>query len=409
MTIYSNRQFTAPEDEPTKAQTVEKPQDKSSESPPWLNELYIISWLIFFSLLGTLARVGVEAITQYPDAPVTSRVLWANLGGSFLMGFLIEDRNLFGLPPDLGPSPAKDDAPPEDSKLSATHLKFKKAIPLYIGLTTGFCGSFTSFSTYLQDAFLALTNALPTFSRTTAYRNARASASRSGGFSFEALIAVLILHPAVSLAGLRAGTHLAEFLRPVLPQQIFHTRLTVKVLNPLFVLVGFGCWIFGALFLTIFPPASGPSPVNWRARATIPLLFAPPGCIIRFYLAKYFNRPSRQNFPLGTFLANIFGTLVLGMAWDLLHARSVGASIAGGNACAILIGIQQGFCGCLTTVSTWVVELNGMNWRAAWIYGLASVGVALAGLVVIMGSMGWTIGFAEPALSTSGYMHEIDG
>lgn len=392
-TIYSNQdQESIPEDE---APRLGEKQSSASENPKWLNELYTLSWLTFFSLLGTLARIGIEAITQYPAAPVTSRVLWANLGGSFAMGFLVEDRNLFGLPTDLEPSPAKDDEPPEEqSKVHARHLKFKKTVPLYVGLTTGFCGSFTSFSTYIQDAFLALTNALPDASRTVAFHSATAPASRNGGFSFEALCAILILHPAVSLAGLRVGAQLAELLRPYLPKQIFPKRLTIKVLNPLFVVIGLGSWIFGSLFLTIFPPSSGPSPVNWRARATIPLLFAPPGCVLRYYLAKYMNKPSSPNFPWGTFIANIFGTFILGMAFDLQHARSFGAS--DGDACAVLLGVQQGFCGCLTTVSTWVVELNGLHWRKAWIYGGASVGIALAGLIVIMGSMGWTIGFAEP-------------
>lgn len=392
-TIYSDhdQEFVPKEEAPE----LSEKQSSRPEDPKWLNELYSLSWLTFFSLLGTLARIGIEAITQYPAAPVTSRVLWANLGGSFIMGFLVEDRNLFSLPTDLEPSPAKNDEPPEEqSKVHARHLKYKKTVPLYIGLTTGFCGSFTSFSTYIQDAFLALTNALPEPRSMVAFQAASAPASRNAGFSFEALWAILILHPAISLAGLRAGAHFAELLRPHLPRQLFPTRLTAKVLNPLFVLIGLGSWLFGSLFLTIFPPSSGPSPVNWRARATIPLLFAPPGCVMRYYLAKYLNKPSSPNFPWGTFVANIFGTCVLGMAFDLQHARSFGTG--DGNACAVLLGVQQGFCGCLTTVSTWVVELNGLNWRRGWIYGGSSVGVSLAGLIIIMGSMGWTIGFTQP-------------
>lgn len=97
---------------------------------------------------------------------------------------------------------------------------------------------------------------------------------------------------------------------------------------------------------------------------------------------------------MGTFVANILGTLLLGMAWDLQHARNIGARSA--NACAVLLGVQEGFCGCLTTVSTWVVEMNGLGRRAAWAYGLVSVLAGLATVVVAMGSMGWTAGFADP-------------
>lgn len=371
----------------------EQVRDKSS--PRWLDEVYTLSWLTFFSLLGTLARLGVEAVTQYPDAPVTSRVLWANLGGSFVMGFLIEDRNLFGIPTHLRPPTPKEGQSDHEPKLSATHLKFKKTIPVYIGLTTGFCGSFTSFSSFMRDAFLALTNALPTPSPTRPYQTSTAHpAPRNGGFSFMALLAILILHPAISLAALKAGAHFALLLRPALPQQILPAKLLIKIVNPCFTFIGLGSWLFGALFLTIFPPSTGPSTVNWRARATIPLLFAPLGCVLRYYLAKYLNRPSTPNFPMGTFVANILGTLLLGMAWDLQHARNIGARSA--NACAVLLGVQEGFCGCLTTVSTWVVEMNGLGRRAAWAYGLVSVLAGLATVVVAMGSMGWTAGFADP-------------
>lgn len=399
-TIYSEHIPPAEERRPappsSEEETKVEKQPEPSMKKEYLQELYNLSWLTFFSLLGTLARVGVEALTQYPDAPVASRVLWANLGGSFVMGFLVEDRNLFGLPVHLNPDLSAEGAPEDDKQLSSIHLKHKKTIPLYVGLTTGFCGCFTSFSSFMTDSFLAMSNALDSPSPTRPYRPyPQPPASRNGGFSFLALLAILILHPAVSLAALKVGAHFALLLRPYMPRQIFPTNFTIKILNPLAVVLGFGCWLFGALFLTIFTPSSGPSPVSWRARATIPLLFSPPGCILRYYLAKWFNRPG-YTFFWGTFIANVFGTLVDAMAFDLQHARSLGANIDGGNACAVLLGVQQGFCGCLSTVSTWVVELNGSGKRAGWIYGLSSVGVSLASVIVVMGSMAWTIGFASP-------------
>jgi fluoride exporter len=132
-------------------------------------ELYTVSWLIFFSFLGTLARLGVEAITTYPNAPWSSPVLWANLGGSFALGFLSEDRNLFrhewagqhSAKNSFHPSKISKDTDSIHAKAAAAHGKVKKTIPLYIGLATGFCGSFTSFSSFLRDVFLALTNDLP--------------------------------------------------------------------------------------------------------------------------------------------------------------------------------------------------------------------------------------------------------
>ena len=85
------------------------------------------------------------------------------------------------------------------------------------------------------------------------------------------------------------------------------------------------------------------------------------------------------------------------MCYDLQHARSIGSAPGGGlAACQVLEAVMEGFCGCTTTVSTWVAELVSLERRHAYIYGLVSMASAMALLVVIMGSVGWTTGFGEP-------------
>lgn len=96
------------------------------------------------------------------------------------------------------------------------------------------------------------------------------------------------------------------------------------------------------------------------------------------------------SFPLGTFSVNVFGTAVLGMAWVLAHVP-----LGGTVGCQVLQGVEDGFCGCLTTVSTWVAELSALRRRHAYAYGAVSVGVSLAVLVIIMGGLRWTRGFGE--------------
>ena len=355
-------------------------------SSPAITELYTVSWLIFFSFWGTLARLGLEAITLYPNTPFSSRVLWPNVGGSFVLGALTEDRRLF----------REEWGRPDPDASWSTHGKVKKTIPLYIGLATGFCGCFTSFSSFIRDAFLALTNALESPAPHSPYHTDVTVPSRSGGYSFLALMAIVIIQPAVSLSALKAGAHFALLLQPVTP--VIPFRLTRKFLDPLGVVLAFVCW-FGAIIISIFPPGNNGNSsysIHWRFRAAFPLVFAPAGCLLRFYLSKHMNAlvPS---FPLGTFAANIFGTIVLGMAWDLQHARSIGASSH--VSCSVLQGIMEGFCGCLTTVSTWALELSSLRRRHAWIYGFSSVWVGIGFLVIIMGSMGWTVGFARPTCS----------
>ena len=173
------------DEEATPQQREEEKEGADASQPQYSNvatELYTVSWLIFFSFLGTLARLGVEAITVYPNAPWSSPVLWANLGGSFALGFLSEDRNLFRhewTGPDstensFHPSKIAKDTDSVCARAGTNHGKVKKTIPLYIGLATGFCGSFTSFSSFMRDVFLALTNDLPLAS-SSPYRESNTS------------------------------------------------------------------------------------------------------------------------------------------------------------------------------------------------------------------------------------------
>jgi fluoride ion exporter CrcB/FEX len=314
------------------------------------------------------------------------------------MGFFLEDKNLFreewGQPAPHSPHEDSDAA----RQHAQNHKSVKKTIPLYIGLTTGFCGSFTSFSSFIRDVFLALTNDLPNPSVSSI-------TPRNGGYSLMALLAVLFTTVALSLSALICGAHLAFAFDRFTPS--FPFRLTRRVLGPLFVLLGWGSWL-GAVFLAIWPPDrsdSNNAPDTWRGRAVFAIVFAPLGCLLRYYLSLYLN-PRVPAFPLGTFTVNIFGTVVLAMCFDLQRVDGVGTAIGADarsvpyailTSCQVLQGVMDGFCGCATTVSTWVAELNGLSRRRqAYVYGVGSVAVALGFFVVIVGSLGWTRGFVDP-------------
>ncbi|GKZ38730.1 hypothetical protein AbraIFM66950_011166 [Aspergillus brasiliensis] len=382
------------------------PQQQQQSSEPILHPLshkltqfYTISYLIFFAIFGTLARLGLQALTFYPGAPVVTGVLWANVGGSLLMGFFQEDRKLFreewgvsSTSPDTNNNGDNDNT----IERAKQHKTIKKTIPLYIGLTTGFCGCFTSFSSFIRDVFLALTNDLPNPSS-----QGEDISSRNGGYSFMALVAIILSTVSLSLCALLFGTHLAAALDAVTPTVPF--RFTRRVLDPLMAVLGWGCWL-GAVFMAIWPPdrhsVDGKEEV-WRGRAVFAIVFAPVGCLLRFYLSLLLNARV-PSFPVGTFTVNVFGTVVLAMCFDLQHVRGIGGG--GWTGCQVLQGVMDGFCGSATTISTWVAELSvlggggagGRKRWAAYVYGVASVGVALGFVVVIVGSLGWTRGFDAP-------------
>lgn len=373
---------------------VETDAEKKSRESKLVTELYTLSYLVFFAILGTLARVGLTALTTYPGVPVIFGTIWANFSGSLIMGFLIEDRMLFRH--DLGTplfveQPQRKRTDEENGSSAETkavdlaaakkqHTATKKTIPLYIGLATGFCGSFTSFSSFIRDVFLALSNDLVTPGIK------ESPVSRSGGYSFMALLAVVIVTVCLSLSALFLGAHLAIALERFTPS--IRYPVTRKVLDPLIVMVGWGCWL-GAILLSIFPPHS-----FWRGRVVFALVFAPLGCLLRFYLSLHLNGRV-ASFPMGTFAANVFGTAVLGMAYNMAHVP-----IGGVVGCQVLQGIEDGFCGALTTISTWVAELSSLRRKHAYVYGTASVLIALGLIVAIMGGLRWSDGFSTLLCST---------
>ncbi|KAI1811290.1 CrcB-like protein-domain-containing protein [Poronia punctata] len=372
-----------------------EPRDKTCV-PKWRTELYIVSYLILFAILGTLARLGLQALTFYPGTPLAFSSIWPNFAGSLIIGFLAEDCNLFRFlvatpsAASLQARAKRDEEPASSDRqgpvvqdLAAqkkAHLAVKKTVPLYIGLATGFCGSFTSFSSFIRDIFLALSNDLPGLGDM--------DVSRNGGYSFLALLAVTIATISLSFSGFYLGGQLALELTPLalsLPCDV-----TRKVVDPLAVVLGWGAWL-GAILLSILPPDRYSQPDAsefWRGRVAFALVFAPLGCLSRFYVSARLNGRV-ATFPLGTFVVNITGTVLLGLAWDLAHSSQGGVL-----GCQVLQGIEDGLCGCLTTVSTWVMELAVLSHRKAYIYGGGSVLSAFSLLLAIMGGLRWSQGFS---------------
>ncbi|KAH8657810.1 hypothetical protein BX600DRAFT_523922 [Xylariales sp. PMI_506] len=295
-------------------------------------EVYTVSYLVFFSLLGTLARLGLQALaSSYPGTPLLFAFIWPNFAGYFIMGFLAEVSMIFrhdrwGAPTAYHQQQQQQevmdtiesDAEHRDPEAKRDRLEeerkeymvTKKTIPLYIRLSTRCYGSFTSFSSFIRDVFLAVSNDL---TATGASGIAMVAPARNGGFSVMALLAIILATITLSLGGLMSGAHCAIALWPFLPALPY--SLTRKVLDRLCVLLAWLCWL-GAVLLSVFPPDRFSHPgasETWRGRATFALVFAPFGCLARFALSLYLNGRV-ASFPLGTFTVNMLGTAVLGTA-----------------------------------------------------------------------------------------------
>jgi fluoride ion exporter CrcB/FEX len=352
-----------------------------------------------------LARIGLQALTLYPGALIPNTDLWANFAGSLIIGYLREDRTLFrrhwqkaqsehgrraDSPERLGGSSSDSGHQLADERGAVVEAAFRASrgqVPGYIGLTVGFCGSFTSFASICRDSFLAISNNINTDDVANHFVTSSAR-SRETGYSVMAVLAVLLLEIGLSIVALKIGAHLAVLTERLIGDATVNVNFS-KVLNPLFAVLALGVWI-GAIVLTIFGPYDA-----WRGKVLFSLVFAPVGCVLRFQLSVRMNRLIAA-FPLGTFTANVLGTAILGMSYDLQHS-SAASSVVG---CQVLQGIEDGFCGALTTVSTWVLELDTLRLRHAYCYGGCSIFVALGCITAIMGPLRWTEGFMSPICRT---------
>lgn len=135
------------------------------------------------------------------------------------------------------------------------------------------------------------------------------------------------------------------------------------------------------------------APRNWRHRATFPILLSPPGAMLRFALSRLNTRHRFiDRFPLGTFIANMLATLLIS---GVYAAQRRPSAVGDAMTCDALYAIQQGFCGCLSTVSTFAVEaraIRGVRWK--WLYVVGSVVLGHLFVLAIVGGARWGDGYS---------------
>lgn len=211
----------------------EHPADMELESlkpppPQRIPEDFIITgWIIFFAICGALGRIACTTISTFQGQPVFS-LIWAQFLGCTIMGFLVEDTTLFP--------------------------KSHRYQPLYVGLSTGFCGSLTSFSTWMWDAFTAFSNFNPHFDR-------RAGQNILAGLTqlFITLVAVV--------SALRFGGHISDALQARLPMISKNGKYKQK-LDGVGVILGILSWPTAII--------TAASTTHFRETMLV-AVFAPPG------------------------------------------------------------------------------------------------------------------------------------
>ena len=103
------------------------------------------------------------------------------------------------------------------------------------------------------------------------------------------------------------------------------------------------------------------------------------GSVLRFFISKYLNS-SAGGFPFGTFLANVLGSLIIGIVLGLAIRNDTLSSNQ-------TLFLATGFCGGFTTFSAFAYEnqvlLKSGDLTSFTVYTICSFVVAL--LAVVLG------------------------
>ncbi len=291
------------------------------------------------SYAGVLIRIYLSELANW-DGVALFPSLYPQIVGTLIMGFICSHKRL----------------------LATRHAFFYQAI------ATGLCGSITTFSSWNSEAVSSLLqtgqNPPDNIVRVLAWGT------------------TLFLGVGMSSASLSVGRHLA-LLSPWSDSKRRRppsTKTSSPCCNVSTVegTVFLSLWIVATLLVAVVPYVLG------RQELVFTCILASFGTYVRWHLAPL-NSAFLNKFKLGTFLVNVGGAWLLGgvvcvrdlyTEEPLLHDA--------------LVGLATGFCGCLTTVSTFALELSSLPVKSSYLYAFTSIALAQLGLVLIRGTVQWT-------------------
>ncbi|KZT50655.1 hypothetical protein CALCODRAFT_504467 [Calocera cornea HHB12733] len=198
---------------------------------------------------------------------------------------------------------------------------------------------------------------------------------------------------AVSLCGLSLGLHLASY-------DLSHNHF-VRQLGKLHISRPLRLFLVGAslvIYLLTIPMYLVLSP-RFRPLATSALLYSFPGTLTRHLLGTQLNG-RHPYYPIGTLLANALATAFLAIFHALQRLPPAGPGPITALSCVVLQGLIDGLCGCLSTVSTFAVEVRAMQGRGrdarrAWAYAIGSWATGQILMLAILGGTTWGAGARE--------------
>lgn len=184
----------------------------------------------------------------------------------------------------------------------------------------------------------------------------------------------LLFTMAVSMSSFSLGVHLGKRVLTFLPEP----RPATPIARWLFTSLSIVIYVLTIPFFVRLDP-------SWRSIATAAILFSFPGTLSRYILSTQLN-PRIKSFPVGTLIANEVATAILVACHIIQRAPNAPSPVA----CSILQGFIDGYCGCLSTVSSFIAEVRLLKGRKAWLYVVTSIGIGQMLCLVLLGPVWWS-------------------
>ncbi|CAN1175433.1 Putative fluoride ion transporter CrcB 1 [Linum perenne] len=328
-------------------------KDNSWRLPPLFEYISCLLYLAVFGILGVLTRYLLQKLFGPSVARVTSDAsplyldLPSNMVGSFLMGWLgvVFKGNI--------------------SRVS-DHLA--------IGLSTGYLGSVTTFSGWNQKMLDLVVHGKWVYA--------------ISGF----LLGLFLAAYSIKL-GVGTAKCFQLLLQTLNTKHNSSSKWTVNtfsrhltVMTVLVLMLGLLWTVSGTLLRKEFDSSTD-------AQLWIACIVAAPGVWIRWFLARLNGRGLGKSgvlkwVPFGTLTANVSAACIMAAL------ATVKKEVDTKNCDTIATGVQFGFLGCLSTVSTFMAEYNAMEesinpWRA-YVYGLVTILASFTLGIVIYAVPAWS-------------------
>ncbi|XP_011405126.1 PREDICTED: fluoride export protein 1-like [Amphimedon queenslandica] len=289
----------------------DKPRDGNCYK--YLHHFLMIVCLSIGSYLGVITRIYTSIYLSLFDNIDQFTSLWAQVIGTGVIGYLVINK----------------------SNINNV---------LYTSLATGLCGSLTTFSTWNAESALVLLqlneSTLVTINRPDYVK---------GGVSG---LMILFIGIGLPLSSFIFGSNMGRvFKAPVITSSYYVTGYVSSVL----------LYIISTTIIIIV------CLITDNYYILFSLLFGPIGTYLRWRLAYFDVNFLKNDFPMGTLISNYTGSLILaGCMVARLHVNNP-------TVVQLINGVITGFCGCLTTVSTFISQITKLSFKMSSIYVLISL------------------------------------